>query len=165
MNQNSPRARKEKLIVKELPDETLIYDLDRDKAHCLNETAGLVWKECDGKRTIAELAMALEKKLGAPVDEDVIRLALDQLERFHLLEKEIPETTYALGISRRKLIRKITTAGVVSLPFVISILAPIPAQAASGAPGVCCNSPGDCISNNCSSSNPGPACPPPNKRC
>ena len=39
-----PRARTSELIVKELPDETLVYDLANDKAHCLNHTAALVWK-------------------------------------------------------------------------------------------------------------------------
>ncbi len=46
-----PVARHKNLIVKELPDETLIYDLDSDKAHCLNQTAALVWKNCDGTRS------------------------------------------------------------------------------------------------------------------
>lgn len=36
-----PAVRHEGLIVQELSDEVLIYDLDRDKAHCLNPTADL----------------------------------------------------------------------------------------------------------------------------
>src|SRR6266571_4556339 len=36
-----PLARKEGLVVKEVSGEVLLYDLDRDKAHCLNQTAAL----------------------------------------------------------------------------------------------------------------------------
>ena len=44
-----PRMREQGLITDELPDEILVYDLDRHKAHCLNRTAALVWRQCDGK--------------------------------------------------------------------------------------------------------------------
>ena len=37
-----PRARQDELIVEELQDETLVYDLQRHKARCLNRTAALV---------------------------------------------------------------------------------------------------------------------------
>ena len=43
-----PLARKEGLVIQELPVEVLVYDLDRDKAHCLNETAAMVWRKCNG---------------------------------------------------------------------------------------------------------------------
>ena len=38
-----PRARQDELVVEELQDETLVYDLKRHKARCLNRTAALVW--------------------------------------------------------------------------------------------------------------------------
>ena len=51
----APFARKREghLVIDELPDEVLVYDLDRHKAHCLNQTAALVWQHCDGKMAIA----------------------------------------------------------------------------------------------------------------
>jgi hypothetical protein len=51
-----PRARTDGLVVKELTDEVLVYDLKRDKAHCLNLAAAAVWKLCDGRSTAAEIA-------------------------------------------------------------------------------------------------------------
>ena len=57
-----PKKRKEGIIVKELPDEVLVYDLDRDKAHCLNHSAAAVWERCDGRTTVAEIARAVEKR-------------------------------------------------------------------------------------------------------
>jgi hypothetical protein len=44
-----PRARAENLTVRVLGDETLVYDQERHKAHCLNATAALVWRHCNGK--------------------------------------------------------------------------------------------------------------------
>ena len=40
-----PKARQEQLTVRELPDETVVYDLARHKAHCLNPTAALIWSK------------------------------------------------------------------------------------------------------------------------
>ena len=53
-----PKARQDKLIVRELPNETLLYDHVSAKAHCLNQTAGLVRKHCDGQTTVGELAVS-----------------------------------------------------------------------------------------------------------
>ncbi len=46
--QARPLARKADLVTKEVADEVLVYDLKSHKAHCLNQTAALVWKYCDG---------------------------------------------------------------------------------------------------------------------
>lgn len=152
-NQNLPKARKDQLIIKELPDETLIYDLDRDQAHCLNQTAALVWKSCDGKKSVAEINASLAKEAGVPIDERVVWLALDQLEKFSLLA-EVPTTPEVFaGMSRRQLIRNIGVAAV-ALPVIISIAAPT-AQAqlscipsGQGAPCTnatnCCSGVGNC---------------------
>jgi len=53
-----PRARKDGLVIKELVNETLVYDLERDEAHCLNQTAALVWKT-----TVAKMAGFLGEQL------------------------------------------------------------------------------------------------------
>ena len=51
-----PRMREQGLVVDDLPDEVLVYDLDRHQAHCLNRTAALVWRHCDGQTTVKEIA-------------------------------------------------------------------------------------------------------------
>ena len=82
-----PLARKEGLIVEQMPDEVLVYDLDRHKAHCLNRTAAFVWQHCDGKSDVSKIARRMEKEFNATVTDDVVYLALDQLGKDHLLEK------------------------------------------------------------------------------
>jgi len=39
-----PRKRRDGLVVQELPEETLVYDLERHKAHCLEAASAAVWE-------------------------------------------------------------------------------------------------------------------------
>lgn len=123
-----PLARTDALVVKELQDELLVYDLDRHKAHCLNQASALVWKHCDGKTTMQEMTRLLERELGTLVDDDVVWLALSQLRRFHLLGES--KTLGMMKVSRRDLVRKYLPAAMV-LPVILSIPAPTAAQAGS----------------------------------
>jgi len=54
-----PLARQDRLVVQELSEEVLVYDLDRHRAHCLNRTAALIWRHCDGSTSVAEMARRL----------------------------------------------------------------------------------------------------------
>lgn len=131
MKEILPLARKEGLVVKELDDEVLVYDLDTDKAHCLNQTAARVWKSCDGKRTVNQLRRLMEKEAGSSVPEEMVWLALDQLEKFKLLDSHLSRPTHLAATSRRQLMRKLGIAAAVSIPVITSIIVPTAAQAAS----------------------------------
>jgi Coenzyme PQQ synthesis protein D (PqqD) len=130
MSQVSPRARKEGIIVQDLTGELLIYDLDRHTAHCLNESAALIWKRCDGRTSVAELARALEQSK-APASEDVICMAVSDLRKRHLLADAGDVPKGASRLSRREMIRRVGIAAAVGLPLVTSIIAPSAMQAAS----------------------------------
>ena len=148
-NNQVPKARQEQLIVKELPDELLIYDLKRDKAHCLNETAALVWKNCDGHKTVEQLRELMEDNAGSPVPEEMVWLALDQLETFSLLDEAALKPGQFAGMNRRDMVRRVGMAAI-ALPVILSIVAPTAqAQGSLLPPGACCNSPGQCQSNSC----------------
>jgi hypothetical protein len=154
MKSATPRAREESLIIKTLPDEVLVYDLNADKAHCLNRTAAFVWNNCDGLKTVSEIARLLQEDLRMPVDENVVWLALDQLDKFQLLQERAAKPANVNGMSRRQLVRSLGLVAI-SLPLITSIVAPTPAQAATLLPpDSCCNSPGDCQSNNCMQGGP-----------
>jgi hypothetical protein len=126
-----PRKREHQLVIDELPDEVLVYDLDRHKAHCLNQAAALVWQHCDGKSTASQIARRLTKQLRAPCSEDLVWLALRQLEKLHLLEQSISLPPEFLGISRREVIRNLGLAAAVAVPLVTSIVAPTAAAAST----------------------------------
>ena len=82
IHQALPLARKSELVTREVAGELLIYDRTSDEAHCLNPTAALVWANCDGQTTIAELARLLEAELKAPVADEIVWFALAQLEKW-----------------------------------------------------------------------------------
>ena len=126
-----PRKREQQLVIDELPDEVLVYDLDRHKAHCLNQTAALVWQHCDGKSTPSQIARRLTTKLRAPFNEDLVWLALRQLEKLHLLEQSISLPSAFLGMSRRQMVRNLGLAAAVAVPLVTSIIAPTAAEAST----------------------------------
>ncbi len=135
-----PVARKEGLVIQETSEEVLVYDLTSNKAHCLNQTAAFVWKSCDGNNSIPEISKLLEKDSGAAIHEDLIWLAIDQLNEKNLLEKEMA-SSFA-GRSRREVIKKIGLAAVIALPIVASITAPTSVLASTSC---ACVAPGDCI--------------------
>jgi hypothetical protein len=154
MSHEMPRARQEKLLVHELADEVLVYDLKRHKAHCLNRTAALVWNRCDGQSSVTEIARLLEHEMGTSVDEDVVRLALNQLERVGLLGERPSQAMGTVRVRRRELMRRMGLAAAVSLPLVVSILSPTSAQAQScGASGTLCTSHAQCCSGVCQGPN------------
>lgn len=121
-NPQFPTARKTGLVVQEVPDEVLLYDLESNKAHCLNHTAALVWKSCDGTKSVSEILKNVESQIGGKASEDLIWLAIDQLSENNLLETRF-ESRFA-GQSRREVIKKIGMAAVIGLPIVASLVAP-----------------------------------------
>jgi len=153
MSVERPRARKEGLLVRDLGDEVVVYELESHRGHCLNRTAALVWRACDGRRTVAAIAAQLGRELGVPGDEDLVRYTLRRLREARLLDPGIPE---AATLTRRELARRIGQAAL--LPVVISLLAPRPAEAVSPCPtyncatadeGTTCWDGTDCTDNFC----------------
>jgi len=126
-NHQAALARREDLVVQEMPDEVLVYDLRRHKAHCLNKTAAFVWEHCDGQTTIAEMTGLLQQEVGSPVDEEVVWYALDKLKKADLLAGAVPAPVNT-SISRRRLIKRFGVGAAMAIPTVISLVAPTVAQ-------------------------------------
>ena len=145
-------AREEGLVVKDLGDEILVYDAERDRAHCLNRTVALVWKHCDGKHSVADISQLMQVELQAPVQPNVVWYALKQLDKHHLLQGSVTLPEEMDGLTRREFVRKVGIAAAVAVPIIISIAVPTPARAASClAAGSVCSSSAQCCSGNCSS--------------
>jgi hypothetical protein len=148
--QIKPQARKEGLVIQRVEDEVLVYDQDRHKAHCLNQTAAAVWKHCDGKTTVDEMAGLLGKQLGVPVEKNVLEFGLDQLEKAQLLVAPMSRASNGKAISRREVMRRIGVSAAVALPLVTSIIAPRATAAANcRTAGQACTANAQCCSNNC----------------
>jgi len=144
-----PRARTDGLVVRDLPGEIVVYDLGSHRAHCLNRTAAFVFRHADGRRTVADLAVALGEDAGAVADEAMVHLTLDRLAAADLLASPVQEPSGPLSpaqASRREAIRRVGLGAAVLLPIVTSLLVPTPAEAATCIPGSSCpgNTQGPC---------------------
>ncbi len=152
-NKTNPISRSNGLVIHEMPGEVLVYDLDSNKAHCLNESAACVWKYCDGSNSIAEIARQFESNGKGKVTEDFVWLAIGQLNENKLLQTRI--TPRFQGQTRRQVLKNIGLATMVALPFIASIIAPSNALASVSA--CVCTSNAQCLLPRCNSTNCSPA--------
>jgi hypothetical protein len=148
-NMTLPRARQEGLIIKELHDEMLVYDRTRHKAHCLNHTAAAIWRHCDGRSPISDIARRTGKDLGSPVNNEFVWIALKQLAVSELLEETIELPVGIRNLSRRQMM-KLGLGAALAVPLVISIIAPRTVEAGSCKPsGQSCVASAQCCSLVC----------------
>lgn len=144
-----PRARSEGLIIENLEDEVLVYDLSRQKSHCLNQAAVLIWKHCDGQTSFAQMARIIKKEMNESATEQEIWLGLKQLAGAHLLEERLNIPTDLAKVSRRKLIRRMGLTAA-TLPLILTITAPTAkAQGSCLERGAACTLNSQCCSGNC----------------
>jgi hypothetical protein len=128
---SKPLARSDDLVVEELGDELLVYDVNVDRAHSLSAPAARVWRRCDGKTSVD----ALGAELG--LDAETTARALDELDRCNLLDAG-PEL--GAGHTRREATIKVAKIGgaVAAAPLIVSL--GLPATAAATVPiEVCAN--------------------------
>ena len=147
-----PSARRDGLVVKKINNETLVYDTERQTAHCLNHTAALIWERCDGSRTVDELSCFLDNSDGLNEDQrgQIVWIALDELTKSHLLENPIEKLETAKSLSRRQLMKFAGIAALIAIPAVTTIIAPMPTQASTClASGQGCSVSAQCCSGLC----------------
>lgn len=126
-----PTARTHDLVLTELGDELLVYDLRRDALHYLKPSAASVWRACDGTRSIRDVAVDLGES------PETVEAILLQLADALLLDDSTTPKRESRA-SRRALLRG-AGIGVV----VTSITAPSAAAQASST----CVSPGECVAH------------------
>lgn len=126
-----PLARTAELIIQEVDQECLVYDLSRNKALSLNELSTLIWKYCDGSTSVANVASIIELKAKTKIDEDFIWLAISDLQKNNLLAGEVNRPTEFDNLSRRKVLLKYALSAI-TIPAIFSIVAPTSAQTGTG---------------------------------
>jgi len=132
-----PVARRGGLLIRELPDELLVYDQEQHRAHCLNRTAAQVFRHADGTRTVGELALLLAPEGDRAAGESAVEAALARLGEAGLLASAPPPP----GLSRREVVRRVGIGAAILLPAVASIVAPTPAEAAATCATSCTGKP------------------------
>jgi Coenzyme PQQ synthesis protein D (PqqD) len=153
-NQILPRARERGLIVRELDEETIVYELETDRAHCLSPISAAVWKQCDGRTTVTEMVDILRETQQVPVAADTVWQTVLQLAQYDLLEEQVSRPTRG-SMSRREWMKRTGLTAAVALPLITSLAVPSAAMAASncggpnGSIGCTCNSGHLCSSGCC----------------
>jgi hypothetical protein len=109
----------------------IIFDEQGEQVLGLNRSAALVWRSCDGNRSVSDLVEVLTAELGEQADRDQVLIALDELEKHGLIdsgyERRDPN---AARLSRRQFIRRVGIAAAVAVgvvPVVHSLAVPSPA--------------------------------------
>jgi hypothetical protein len=156
MKNLSPLARVDGIVVQEIKDEILVCDTKSNQVFCLNQTAGEVWKLCDGKTDAKEISRILSRKFRAEFTEEVVLFSIDELSKENLLAKKIPSETMYFGFTRREALKRVGLASMIALPLISSVTMPKAIHAQSGgcipnngAVGCPCNNSTDCASGCC----------------
>ena len=142
-----PRAHQD-VLATTVGDEVVVYDSRDHRGHCLNPAAAMVWRHLDGQTSMDEMVARLRKELDASAGEDTVWLALEELDRAHLLEEPL-ERPAARDVSRRSMLRRMAVAaggGAVMVPVISLIVAP-PVHAQASA--LACATPDTCQTFSC----------------
>jgi hypothetical protein len=131
---NWPVARThDDVVVQEVLNEVVIYDLPRDKAHALNPTAAQVYRWCDGQTSPQAMAerVAEINSLSRRQGDALVGLALKLLQQEDLVAWTGTLVPAMRSVTRRSALARVGVAALV--PVVYSLVAPTPAQAQSNA--------------------------------
>ena len=133
-----PLANRDSLLLQNVGDQLVVCDPARKSLHVLSRSAALVWQHCDGHHDVAELAAVVGRELGTAVSDDVILLALQQLEEAELLKTPPLSASRPPSVTRREMVGRALAglAAGVMMPVVTScgsIVDPTVGAAAAGA--------------------------------
>jgi hypothetical protein len=135
-----PKSRHEMLLVQEIKNETLVYDLTSNKAHCLNSTAAAVWTQCNGNNSLHQIVTLIKLQNNIETNEELVLLTIYELTKNKLLN-ESPEMNTALAqFDRRGMIRRLAIGTAFALPVISSLVAPTAIEAASAPISGACSS-------------------------
>ena len=141
-----PKARTSDILMQEVLDEILIYDMSTHKIYQLNKTLSVVYQNCDGETTFDQLIR------NNNLTDDLIFLAIHQLKEGNLLEEDKTLASPFNNMSRREAIKRAGIAAMVALPMISTVIAPTAVYAGDSmlTGGNSCNSGTPC---NCSKPN------------
>ena len=116
------KARRGNLLSRKVGEETVIYDMDNDKALCLDKVSAIVWEASCDLNDMNELLNVLHRNGIEDADEQLVVLAIEQLNESNLLENSIDnETSQASILPRCDVLRQLTMYSAAALPLVTSL--------------------------------------------
>ena len=131
-----PEARSSGLVVEEVVDEVLVYELETHLARLLSPQTAKIWRLCDGEQTIEDIAEELE------VAQSAVQDTIQELFIAELLdaspEKSVPDGE-RFDLSRRSVMRQAAAATLLVAPAIVTLSIPAPAAALSRWGNACHN--------------------------
>ena len=125
-----PQARVDGLVVSDVQDETLVYDVESHRAHTLSPVAAVVWRNSDGKHTVADLARLIGGDLDGLSREKAVWSALERLEQAGLMEHHLDKSFMGGEPSRRAFMKGMGRVGAAAgAATVVSLAVPLAAAA------------------------------------
>jgi hypothetical protein len=115
-----PCGRRDELTLQHLGEDVLFYDHKHQCTHSLNKITFAVWENCDGKSSVADIAEKVHSSTKIHVDESIVFLAIEHLNKANLLEPDKANAVSFTKLSRRKLLQQATFAAV-ALPLISSM--------------------------------------------
>ena len=146
---DSLKPKRKDVLSRQIGNELVVYDTETHQAHCLDKTAAMIWRACDGTTTVIRLVGNVQKRV-PQFDRASLLAGLVELQKAGLLTPGSFPDEETGSRSRREIIREVAKAAALALPAIVSILVPTPAMAASCFPlGHACTKNSDCCSGNC----------------
>ena len=97
------RTKSADLIVQTLPDgSTAIFEVSTKNVYSLNPSAAAAWEACASATSLSQIALAMSRKLGVRVSDDLAHEAVSELAAVGLVTVTPGES---LGTSRRDMLK------------------------------------------------------------
>jgi hypothetical protein len=112
----------ENRLIEKLPDgSTAVFDTLTKTVHSINETAAAAFESCRDRRTVAQVATAMQEILKAPVTEEMALEAIAELQQAGLVACSEPLPIKQGQASRRSLLKAVGTVAATAAPLVLSL--------------------------------------------
>ena len=119
-------SRRDDLLWEAVADEVVVWDKVQNRAHRLNQSASVVWRNANGSNSIQDLTAIVSRELGTSENATaVVEEAVDSLITLGLLKPGVEQTG-----TRRELFRRAAMVAV-AVPVIASVAVPTAARAAS----------------------------------
>src|SRR5580700_990790 len=112
----------ENCVIEKLPDgSTAVFDTLTKTVHSINKTAAAAFEACRDKRTVPQVAAAMQETLNSTVTEEMAMAAISELERAGLVACSGPLSTKRGQASRRSVLKAVGTVAATAAPLVLSL--------------------------------------------
>ncbi|MBI4377722.1 MAG: PqqD family protein [Nitrospinae bacterium] len=88
-------VRRNDLLIRDIEDESIIYDHTNNTVHSLNITAKFIWDFCDGRHELSEIAREITTKFNVDLNTAFrdIEETIEKFKENNLLQESPPDTT------------------------------------------------------------------------